>query len=506
MIFNTLNNLTLLDSEAIIKKMKEGVKLKIVLISCVSILSAILIYFLCIGIHSTLSTQAATYYVSSLSDLENIANNIKNGNSYKGHVIKLTCDIDGGGADFIGFGTYYHTDMSGLNEKTSFCFSGIFDGDGYSIGNLKLTHNGTKQTRSIIGQKQYLLKYRYYASMFAYTSSDAIIKNVRFYNIGSNVTLPADKTSGGGHHTQHTLSTPIVRADALVKNCLSDRDIGDANLQDCLIKTSNSCMVIDASGKSYTDVGNSAYSSLSNTYWFVPKTTEYNAGYPMLRSFIEGWDTYTVQTVNNTDVHAVDKGTVNISEFKVPLPKDNSSTKYIGIPNNNQTGYTFTVAVTDQIVVATPACETCRQFSHWEVNGKTLIAHFKAKEVPANCTVKFNGHSFANTTSSIGLFEFKLHPGSTIKCEVSDDKQIYTYIVVKGGDCPDCGRPLTTGEEYARITYTIKIDAGQPASKYELDSLDSGGFIKGSYTEYTITESTTISPTFKLKEYDVEVS
>ena len=243
--------------------------------------------------------------------------------------------------------------------------------------------------------------------------------------------------------------------------------------------------------------------------WYLPKSNEYNGGLPIQTVFVD-YETYEVKTVENTDIHAVDKGTITdgvnaISSFNVPIPKDDPSAKYTGIPDNNSTNQAFVVEVIGQNVIATPACETCRQFSHWEVNGKTITAHFKEKEVPANCTVKFNGHSYANTTSNISLYEFKLHPGSTIKCVESNNGRTYTYIVVKGGDCPDCDRPLTTGEEYARITYTIKIDAGQPASKYELDSLDSGGFIKKTNVLYTITKSTTISPTFKLKEYDVEI-
>ena len=238
--------------------------------------------------------------------------------------------------------------------------------------------------------------------------------------------------------------------------------------------------------------------------WYLPKSNEYNGGLPIQTVFVD-YETYEVKTVENSDQQAIDKGTVNISSFSIPIPKDDPSTKYTGIPDNNSPNQAFVVEVIGQNVIATPACETCRQFSHWEVNGKTLIAHFKAKEVPANCTVKFNGHSYANTTSNISLYEFKLHPGSTIKCVESNNGRKYTYIVVKGGDCPDCDRSLTTGEEYARITYTIKIDPGQPASKYELDSLDSGGFIKKTNVLYTITKSITISPTFILKEYDIEI-
>ena len=469
----------------------------ITLLTIIIILSLFLSALICCGISCEIkrkNVQAASVDVYTYTDLKNVFDNYS---SYKSHTINIKADID-----------CENQILKQWGEE----FTGSINGENHTIKNFRIEIRWIK-VRDDRSKPPIMTRY---GGMFWKFNGE--MKNLHLENMSFYCTETASR-----YDNSYLYAMAYYNSTGTIKNCYFENIPSHTMFNSySSVSVSNSILLANGGGTytncffntqtDHSNTGSGCYSrkdssfpNLTSTYWFIPKSNEYNEGYPMLKQFIEDWDTYTVKTVENSDQHAIDKGTVNISSFSVPIPKDDPSTKYTGIPDNNSPNQAFVVEVIGQNVIATPACETCRQFSHWEVNGKTITAHFKEKEVPANCTVKFNGHSFANTTSSISLFEFKLHPGSTIKCEVSDDKQIYTYIVVKGGDCPDCGRPLTTGEEYARITYTLKIDPGQPASKYEIDSLDSGGFIKGLNTEYTITKSTTISPTFILKEYDVEI-
>ena len=229
---------------------------------------------------------------------------------------------------------------------------------------------------------------------------------------------------------------------------------------------------------------------------YLPYSSEYNKGRPILKRFVE----YKVYNVVKSG-----PGDVNVDHFTIPWPSD-SGANYAGMGTSGEINEIY-IDIIKLKITPTPDCDYCisSKFA-WPTNDDVLNIEFVYKEIPTNCTVTFNAHMYVTAISNVGMFDFKLHPGSTIKCEKSNDGRTYTYIVVKGGNCPDCGRPLTTGEQYARIQYVLPIEAGQPASKYELDSLDSGGFIKKLNTEYTITKSTIISPTFKLKEYDVEIS
>ena len=486
-------------------------------------------------------TLSSPYLISTPEDVEEF---FGNSSKYKDGYYKLTNDIN----------------CSSVSLGSSFQFNGVFDGGGYTLSGLTSFNYGV-----VPRQHEEPFNPR---GLFGRLNATAVVKNLSLENCSYTTSAKGQTNGIIATDCSIGLIAATAYEGSKIENCkvknftlintyepiwndwydqywqIAGICLGNAvTITNCYVenlkyvktttsdKTSQMKLVINYIAHRYSSIencvvrvndGNSdgdtystdqniviskdvnrIYDGLSSSYWFIPKTDEYNAGWPMLKSFID-WETYTVTTVSNTDEHAVDKGTVNKSEFKVPIPKDDPSKIYDGFPENNSTNQTIVIKVTDQDIVAKPACETCRQFSHWEINGKTITAHFKEKEVPANCTVKFNGHSFANTTSNLGLYEFKLHPGSTIKCVESNNGRTYTYIVVTGGDCPDCDRPLTTGA-IAGIVYTLKIDAGQPASKYELDSLDSGGLIKNTNVSYVITKSTTISPTFKLKEYDVEI-
>ena len=475
----------------------------ITLLTIIIILSVFLSALICCGISCEIkrkNIQAASVDVYQFSDLKNIFDNYS---SYKSHTINIKADIECG-----------NQILKQWNEE----FTGTINGENHTIKNFKIEIRWAK-VKDDKNKPPVLWKYGGIFWKFNGKIENLHIKNMSFYC----------EATATRHNNSYLYAIAYQNSSGTIKNCYFENIPSHTMFNSYSSVSVSNSILLASGGGAYTNcffntqtdhstTGSGCYSrkdtsftNLGSTYWFIPKSNEYNEGYPMLKQFIEDWDTYTVKTVENSDKHAIDKGTVNISSFSVPIPKDDSSTKYTGIPDNNSTNQAFVVEVIGQNVIATPACETCRQFSHWEVNGKTITAHFKEKEVPANCSVWFGAddklikENSLEIASNVGSTVFKLHRGSRVKCEMSNNGTTYTYIVIKGGDCPDCDRPLTTGEEYARITYTLKKDNGQPASRYELVDFDSEGLINSLDTEYIIEKSTTISPTFKLKKYDVEI-
>lgn len=77
-------------------------------------------------------TEESPYLITSADDLFLMANNINTGIGNTAHY-KLTCDIDLGGAEWAPIGHYTE-----LNKYTV-SFSGVFDGDGHTVSNFKIT-------------------------------------------------------------------------------------------------------------------------------------------------------------------------------------------------------------------------------------------------------------------------------------------------------------------------------------------------------------------------------
>ena len=76
--------------------------------------------------------------IETAEELAGLAKAVNNGNDYAGITIKLTCDMDLANREWtpIGFGSSGGTSIMDGNSKA---FAGIFDGQGYTIHNLKIT-------------------------------------------------------------------------------------------------------------------------------------------------------------------------------------------------------------------------------------------------------------------------------------------------------------------------------------------------------------------------------
>ena len=245
---------------------------------------------------------------------------------------------------------------------------------------------------------------------------------------------------------------------------------------------------------------------------FLPKGSEYNKGRPILKRFVE----YKVYNVVKSG-----PGDVNVDHFTIPWPSDSGS-NYAGMGTSGELKEIY-IDIIKLTITATSDCDYCisSKFA-WPTNEDVLNIDFKDKEFD-KCTIDFKESSNSSRTSTvkrvvmigftlqhIDAFDFSVYPGTTIKCEEKYNSETYqysyVYTITNGGTCPTCKRALTSGNVVAKITYTPIIGAGESISKYIIDSYDSNGCIKKLNTEYTITETTTISPTFKLKEYDIEIS
>ncbi|MBQ7399032.1 MAG: InlB B-repeat-containing protein [Clostridia bacterium] len=81
-------------------------------------------------------TEESPYLIGTAEQLKFMANNVNSGLGSRAHY-KLTSDIDLGGAEWIPIGRYNETSTYNI----SFC--GVFDGDGHTVSNFKITNDDT---------------------------------------------------------------------------------------------------------------------------------------------------------------------------------------------------------------------------------------------------------------------------------------------------------------------------------------------------------------------------
>ena len=78
-------------------------------------------------------TFSNPYKIKSAEDLKELSKKVAGGTNYRGTYFKLINDIDYGGADFMPIGAELGTN----NKYTIGVFSGIFDGNGHKVSNMK---------------------------------------------------------------------------------------------------------------------------------------------------------------------------------------------------------------------------------------------------------------------------------------------------------------------------------------------------------------------------------
>ena len=129
--------------------------------------------------------------------LQNIANYVSSGYSFKGETIKLAADIDLNNENWTAIGT----------PEANFC--GTFDGCDYTIKNLKILVTEGKEDKAYLG-------------LFGY-AKDATIKNVVFENVDINVAcLDIDHSQGhigavaGSLEGTSTIENVTVKGDVKV--------------------------------------------------------------------------------------------------------------------------------------------------------------------------------------------------------------------------------------------------------------------------------------------------
>lgn len=80
-------------------------------------------------------TAANPYKITSVQDLQQLAQNVANGRAYSGEYFQLEADLNLDGVDFAGIGTY-------ANGNGGY-FSGTFDGTGHSITGINIDRHTT---------------------------------------------------------------------------------------------------------------------------------------------------------------------------------------------------------------------------------------------------------------------------------------------------------------------------------------------------------------------------
>ena len=141
--------------------------------------------------------------ISSANDLINLAERVENGESFDDKTVILTSDID--------LSTLTRSEVSnwtpiGTSEKP---FKGTFDGNGFTIKNLKIVESEAKEGKAYIG-------------FFGY-AKDATIKNVTFENVNLNIPcLDIDHSQGhigavaGSLEGTSTIENVTVKGDIKV--------------------------------------------------------------------------------------------------------------------------------------------------------------------------------------------------------------------------------------------------------------------------------------------------
>ena len=81
-------------------------------------------------------TKESPYLVGTADDLKLVSNNVNQGIASSAYY-KLTADIDLGGIEWTPIGHHTKTD------KYSVSFRGVFDGDGHTVSNFKITKDST---------------------------------------------------------------------------------------------------------------------------------------------------------------------------------------------------------------------------------------------------------------------------------------------------------------------------------------------------------------------------
>jgi len=121
-------------------------------------------------------SQASPYLIRTGAQLAFLANSINgndNNNLYNKHY-KLAKNIDLGGLEWDPIGCYYNSNGAGVATRT---FQGVFDGNGYTIENFKITLPK--------------LSYYQYFGLFGYVTNGSI-KNLKVENSEINLSINKD--------------------------------------------------------------------------------------------------------------------------------------------------------------------------------------------------------------------------------------------------------------------------------------------------------------------------
>jgi len=116
-----------------------------------------------------------TYTIGNLTALQNFATSVNNGVDFYGTEIKLTADIDCGGAS-VSIGGGERNSIDGVQgSSTTYPFSGYFNGCGFTIKNVTYASYFSNKSGSTGGGWITIYTYHYYYGLFVYVDEYAEI-------------------------------------------------------------------------------------------------------------------------------------------------------------------------------------------------------------------------------------------------------------------------------------------------------------------------------------------
>ena len=191
-------------------------------------------------------TSAKPYLISTEADLNNLREQVNNGNSYNEKYFQLTNDIDLKN-NFIPIGT------------TNNSFQGNFDGAGHSITNLKMQVNENNST---------IASYGFFGSIGG--GSSQIIKNIEFVNptITMNITYSNQNVNGYNIGTVAGTLYNNSHIENIIVNNLNITNINGFNVDSKNFRLQIGGIAGVATNTSTSDAnpGSEKYYSIKNSY------------------------------------------------------------------------------------------------------------------------------------------------------------------------------------------------------------------------------------------------
>lgn len=406
------------------------------------------------------------YLISSTADMTSLANAISGRTSHTGKYFKLTTDIDFEGASFKCFGSGRNTSSDGSAFPVH-RFNGIFDGNGFSIKNAKLT--GTFQrlwTKTISNKKNVTYCYQYTA-LFINLGEKAVVKNLKIEGCSSGVSQSASTTNRKNYYEYSDLAYNVSYfTGGTIENCyiVGMDPTGPITKNNNLILNGATPKVdgtnvygsLEAEAPTLTGLTVSSAGGSNGIPWY--NATEYHSGWPIPRVFIKSWDRVT---------------------FDVTPPGSAEGVDFIEIPSDATKCYSDTTSelllIYDQEVYAGKPAENYKFVKWTATNRLKYVAHYELIKID----IVF-GATVGSVIIDPSIESITVIYGSRINISVDYNANTFTYVITD------------TNGDVTKVVYDLSLHKESVLTDFVVTD------------DFIVRDNITIKPTASFKNYDIE--